>query len=415
MITHFFPTKFHQYISLPVLGPIMDSYSGWLTDQQYTLRTTKYQIRMTYHIAKYLKHKGFNLIENVNENDLDNCYLAFRKNFPREAGTVMVLKRYLVEQNLLQPPLPLELNPKESLIIKFTDYLRDTRGFVPNTLKRQSQIVGEFLEWIKFEGEYSQLARLNINDIEAFIQHLSKRMGRVALQKPIGIMRNFLRFLNFNEWIPSGLDKQMDTPRIYRQEKLPQSLPWETIKSFLNSIDRRTAIGIRDYAMFSLMVTYGLRACDVVALKLDDIKWKKKCIQFYQTKTGKYLELPLTDEVGSAIYNYLKNVRNNGKYREIFLRQKAPCGILKPTAVTEAFQSWSLKSGLGIPFKGTRCLRHSYALHFIRSGLSVKTIGDLLGHHSPESTDVYIRLSTEDLRTVPLNIPKAIKKKEVQV
>ena len=83
MITHFFPTKFHQYISLPVLGPIMDSYSGWLTDQQYTLRTTKYQIRMTYHIAKYLKHKGFNLIENVNENDLDNCYLAFRKNLNR--------------------------------------------------------------------------------------------------------------------------------------------------------------------------------------------------------------------------------------------------------------------------------------------------------------------------------------------
>ncbi|MEW5803216.1 MAG: site-specific integrase [bacterium] len=187
------------------------------------------------------------------------------------------------------------------------------------------------------------------------------------------------------------------------------------MQAFLRSIDRSTAIGKRDYTMFSLMATYGLRACDVVALKLDDIKWRSGCIRICQAKTGNPLELPLTNEVSSAIYDYLKTVPRYGKYREIFLRLKAPDGILKPTAVIEAFQSWSRKSGLDIPFKGTHCLRHSYALHLLRRGLSLKAIGDLLGHRSPESTAVYIRLATEDLREVALPMPRSPEwQKEVQ-
>jgi integrase len=230
-------------------------------------------------------------------------------------------------------------------------------------------------------------------------------MGRVALQKPISTIRNFLRFLAADGLIPPGLDNQIDTPRVYRLEQLPRALPWETVQAFLRSIDRNKAIGKRDYAMFSLIATYGLRACDVVALKLDDIKWRTGTIRICQSKTGNPLELPLTHEVSSAIYDYLRTVPRYGKYREIFLRLKAPGGILKSTAVTEAFQAWSQKSGLDIPFKGTQCLRHSYALHLFRQGLSLKTIGDLLGHRSPESTAVYIRLATEDLREVALHVP----------
>ena len=157
--------------------------------------------------------------------------------------------------------------------------------------------------------------------------------------------------------------------------------------------------------MFSLMATYGLRACDVVALTLDDIQWRAGCIRICQSKTGNPLELPLTPAVSSAIYDYLKNVPRYGTYRQVFLRIKAPGGILKGTAVTEAFQAWSRESGLKIPFQGAQCLRHSYALHLLRQGQSLKTIGDLLGHRSPESTAVYIRLATDDLREVALPVP----------
>jgi site-specific recombinase XerD len=82
-----------------------------------------------------------------------------------------------------------------------------------------------------------------------------------------------------------------------------------------------------------------------------------------------------------------------------------PAGVLKSTAIAEAFQKWSRRSGLKIASQGVHCIRHSYALHLLRSGLPLKTIGDLLGHRTLESTCVYLRLTTDDLRDVPLNLP----------
>ena len=232
-------------------------------------------------------------------------------------------------------------------------------------------------------------------------------MGRVGLQKPIAIVRNFLRFLATSGAVPVGLDGMIDRPRVYRQEQLPRSLPWPTVEAFLNSIDRDSPTGKRDYAMFSLMTTYGLRACDVVALTLDDIHWRDGQIHIRQSKTGKPLELPLIDEVGSAIQDYL-TLSRYGSYREVFLRLRAPGGALRPTAVIEAFQAWSGRSGLEIPFKGAHCIRHSFAVNLLRRGTPLKIIGDLLGHRSPESTAVYLRLATEDLREVALPLPTPV-------
>ena len=93
--------------------------------------------------------------------------------------------------------------------------------------------------------------------------------------------------------------------------------------------------------------------------------------------------------------------------REVFLRGRAPAGVLKPTAITEAFQAWARRSGLGILFQGAHCLRHSVAVHLLRQGTSLKTIGDLLGHVTAEATCMYLRLSIDDLRDVPLRVPRS--------
>jgi site-specific recombinase XerD len=284
-------------------------------------------------------------------------------------------------------------------------HLEEVRGFAPSTIRRQGQIAAEFLTWLRFAEEPDRLSTLTSADLEGFIRHVSKRMGRVGLQKPIAILRNFLRFLAADGTVPIGLDTTIERPRVYRQEQLPRSLPWSTVKALLDSINRHSPTGKRDYAMFLLMTTYGMRACDVVALKLDDIDWRKGRVCIRQSKTGNPLELPLTDKAGSAIHDYLRKIPRYGAHRHVFLRLKAPGGVLKATAVIEAFQAWSGRSGLKIPFKGVHCIRHSYALHLLRQGVPLKTIGDVLGHRSPESTAVYLRLATEDLRSVALRVP----------
>jgi integrase/recombinase XerD len=234
-------------------------------------------------------------------------------------------------------------------------------------------------------------------------------------------LRAFLRFAGSRGEAPIGLDTQIDTPRVYREEQLPRALSWEIVQALLRAIDRTTPGGLRDYAIFLLISTYGLRASEIVSLTLDDVEWRARRLRIRQRKTAGVLWLPLTDEVATALLDYLRQGRpqlavrryrrgfqtDPPKYREVFLRCHTPAGVLKSTAVTEAFQAWSRRSELEIPFQGVHCLRHSYALHLLRSGLSLKTIGDLLGHRSSESTCVYLRLATDDLREVALSFPAA--------
>ena len=194
-------------------------------------------------------------------------------------------------------------------------------------------------------------------------------------------------------------------------EQLPRSLSWDIVEAFLSSIDRTTPTGRRDYAMFFLIATYGLRSCEVVSLKLDDIDWRSKVIRIQQTKTRHLLELPLTPSAGTVLVDYLKNGRRrDSKNREIFLRMHAPIRGIKPVTVGNAFIYWSRRSGLAIPFQGAHCLRHSYAVHLLREDTPLKVIGDLLGHRSVESTSAYIRLSLEDLRDVGLTVPHSTQK-----
>jgi integrase len=164
-------------------------------------------------------------------------------------------------------------------------------------------------------------------------------------------------------------------------------------------------MGKRDYAIFLLIATYGLRASEVVAITLDDIRWRQGSLRIQQRKTSSPLELPLTNEVLSALVKHLKLTPPPAPYRRVFLRMRAPIGVLKPTAITEAFQAMVRKSGLDISFQGPHCLRHSYAVHLLKNGTPLKIIGDILGHRTAESTSMYLRLATGDLREVCLAIP----------
>jgi len=403
-----FPKVFQHYVDLPVLGPLMDEYAAWLFEHQYTRQSSRRRLQMVAHVCEYLKNRGIHCIENVSKSDLQTCYQLFRRKFPGQSGSVRVLTKFLMEQAVVHPSPAPEPGPKEILLNKFMDHLRGEHGHASSTVRGQSSYISEFLDLLKYEETHNRLASLSITDIDDFIQHMSKRMSRASLQSVTSSLRNFLRFLVVEEVIPPGLENQIDTPRIYQQEKLPRSLPWLTVYAFLQSIDRNTAVGKRDYAIFSLIAVYGLRACDVANLKLEDIKWRTKCIRICQTKTGGSLELPLTDEVGLALYNYLKGVPRYGNYRHVFLRLNAPGDILKPRAVIRAFERWAQRSGLDIPYKGPHCLRHSMAIHMCRQNIPLKTIGDILGHRTPRSTACYIRLKTEDLREVALNVPAPI-------
>lgn len=414
MLAKVFPKAARRYLSLPLFGPIVDDFDDWLLEQGYTRSSRRCSLFPTVvRMDQHLRRCGIKRIEDLTPLALQRCWKTLQRRCP-PARTVHVMERFLRVRGLLKPPIPKDPSPTSLQLAAYFEYLREVRGFAPGTVHQHLHTAREFLAYREFDKTPKALATVDASDLEGFVRKAGRGVTRGTLQHTVSKLRSFLRFLAMCGKAAPGLDTQIDTPRLYRQEQLPRALPWETVRAFLQSIPRTTPMGRRDYTMFFLITTYGLRASEVVALTLDDLHWRSARIRLPQTKTRGAIELPLTDEVATVLVDYLRHVPRPAGFRQLFLRVRAPIGTLKPSAVTEAFQGWSRRSQLKIPFRGAHCLRHSYATHLLRCGTSLKTIGDLLGHHSLESTAVYLRLATEDLREVGLSVPRPTFPREVR-
>lgn len=404
MLVDLYPRFHRRYSSLPIVGPALDGFAVWLFDEGYPRPRVRQHVRTARRLDRELRSQGTRDLNAITRGRLLACAPADSQDDADLAATVRLWERYLGSRGLLGLP-----EPPSRVAVKvaaYATFLERVRGFAPSTILQHRATVAAFLAHLRYETQPSQIVGITGGEIEEFVRATGKRISRPSLQHTIAQLRGFLRFLVSRGEIPPGLDKQIDTPRVYRLEKLPRALPWTTVQTFLRSIDRSTPLGLRDYAIFLLIATYGLRASEIVALTLDDIEWRAGRIRVPRRKTGTPLLLPLTDTVSEILVDYLRRGRAALACRELFLRARAPAGVLKPTAVTEAFQAWSRRSGLKIPFQGAHCLRHSYAVRLLRQGTPLKTIGDLLGHRNAESTCVYLRLAVEDLRGVALPLPR---------
>ena len=408
MLSQIRPRACSRYLSLPILGPVLEEFTEWSHQQGYTLHTIEIHLNRALHIDRFFQQRGVACLNALSHELFDKAWHHCTPCNPQTAGAVHQIERFLREKGTLRPALPQPETPTNSELSRLSEYLRSLRGFETNTIKSYKRYVKNFLGHIGYDANTKALTTLTSREIEDFLCTWSRRLNRYSLQHLVGYLRTFLRFQYEQGVLRSPLHTMIDTPRIYRLEQLPRSLPWETVNALLLSIDRTCAEGMRDYTMLFLMATYGLRSCEIVSLTLDDIDWRAATIRIPQRKTRNPLILPLTDAVAEILIGYLKKSRRTVAYRELFLRIRAPHGPLKHNAIGEMLRRRTRSSGLDIPFKGSHWVRHSYAVHLLRQGTSVKSIGDLLGHRNPESTCVYLRLATEDLRGVALPVPQRV-------
>lgn len=406
MLQSLLPKAHSKFRALPLLGSVADGFGDWLAESGYTPGSRKFSIRFLVHADAELRKRGVRRVADLSRSILYDSWRDLIKTFPNHAGTVRTLARYLNAVGMIETGA-IEETPAVSharmLSDEYASFLQKVRGCAASTISSHRLASRCFLEHL--ESTNIALNSMQPGDIEAYITNASTRMCRASLQHEVAAVRGLLRYLASDGRVPTGLDRLIDTPRLYRLEQLPRALPWETVTSLLQSIDKKSPMGLRDYAMFLLIATYGLRASEVVAISLDDIRWRQGSLRIHQRKTSSPLELPLTNEVSAALVKHLQRTPPAAPYRKIFLRMRAPIGLLKPTAVTEAFQALVRKSGLEIPFQGPHCLRHSFAVQLLKNGTPLKTIGDILGHRTAESTSVYLRLATGDLREVSLPVP----------
>jgi integrase len=241
--------------------------------------------------------------------------------------------------------------------------------------------------------------------IEAFLRKSARTNNRFSLQHIVATLRAYLRERHAQGILPRPLHLQIDTPRAYRGERLPRALPWVQVQAFIQSIDRSEPFGRRDFTLLYLAAAYGLRSGELVRLTLDDIDWRGRSLRVIQTKTRQTLQLLLTDEAANVLIDYLRKARPQSAQRQLFLRMRAPFIPLQPAAVNHVLEHRLRCSGLNLPPFATHVLRHSFATRLMHQGVSIKAIGDALGHRDIESTSVYLRLNVDDLRAVALPAP----------
>ena len=308
------------------------------------------------------------------------------------------------------------LSASEQLIHAYQRHLERVRGLAPRTVKHHATVTADFLRFVKYDDREHDLHNLRVAEIDAFVTAVGGRVGRVTMQSTVAILRSSSIFLATSGAARAGLDRHVESPRRYRGERLVRALPWADVLSLLRAIDRSTLKGGRDYVMLLLIATYGLRASEVAALDLDDVMWRARVIRVPRPKIGTPLAVPLTDEVATALLAYLRTQTREDRQRRLFLRVRVPRGPITAAAVSDAFDAWATRAGVRIPARGgPHCLRHSLAMHLLRQGTPLKTIGDLLGHRSVESTGIYLRLHVEDLRDVALSLPMAVSRSAGEV
>jgi integrase/recombinase XerD len=199
-----------------------------------------------------------------------------------------------------------------------------------------------------------------------------------------------------------GLADSILTPRIYRDERLPLGPTWEQVKSIIPDSRGDKLSQLRDRAILLLLAVYGLRSGEVRCLQLGDIDWKKERLRVVRSKGGRRELLPLEPRTGNAIARYLRQGRPRCESRCVFVTLKAPFRPLSAGALYDVVNHRLLPvAGTG-KGRGPHALRHACARRLVDAGLSLKQIGDQLGHRSPDSTRIYAKVNLAALRLVAM-------------
>ena len=330
----------------------------------------------------------------------------------RKALTLAEVKRKMANQRRLYPLAmrwlqfmgrlerqPAPLTPSAKKIKAFADYMEHEAELSPVTVYDRCWWVRRFLDQLRVTG--GSLHAITPHRIDMALQELLEPGGysRIGIQACTGALRAFFRFAEARGWCRKGLAASIWTPRVYSQASLPLGPSWDDVRRLLAMTEGDQPHNIRARPILMLLAIYGLRAGEVSRLRLEDFDWEHEVFRVVSSKTKRIRTYPLTRSVGDAILRYLQEVRPRSSYRQLFLSLRPPfrpvCAALWHMVGTR------LRSlHLSLPHYGPHALRHACATRLLATGLSLKQIGDQLGHTDPNSTRVYAKVDLAGLREV---------------
>lgn len=405
------------------LGPYLDGYLSQRREQGFSAATMASDLKWVTAFGEYLAATRRGSVARLAEDDLD-AFVAYYRRHPRRCGpargtphgsvslveslrgSLRALLAYLRAIDAVAPAPPAEPpTPYDAVLAEYLSFLRVHRGFAELTIAQHRRWGAAFFAQMSRRCPPVALAALGVADVEAVVVTLAERRDRRSRQIMTTTIESLLRYLRSAGHVPRTCLPFLPRMKTYALSALPSAIAWMDVERAVAGMVRTGGLGLRNYAMVVLVATYGLRAAEVIALRLDDLDWRQGMLHVRQSKTRRTLDLPLVPAVRDALVAYLRDGRAHTDDRHVFLKVHAPRGPVSRAILYDVVRTVLQTAGVAAAHFGPHALRHARATSLLRSGHSLKTIGDLLGHRVPEATLMYCKVAVEELRSVALEVP----------
>lgn len=291
--------------------------------------------------------------------------------------------------------------PIQSYIIS-----RKAEGISDSRIKAISIYMERFTNHL-YDGGLRNISELDISHIHSFIES-SANYTASTIKNSFTCLRGFLSFIHERGCVNKDFTFAVPSIRHSRESTIPSAYSKDEVEKILNCIDRCNTKGKRDYAMILLAARLGLRASDICGLTFTNLNWEQNLIEIVQEKTKRTLSLPLLNEVGDALIDYLR-FRPKIPLKYVFLRVENPPEKLNSHSLYEIVSLYIRRSGIHVPQgkkHGPHALRHSLSSIMLENRVPLPVISEILSHVSSDTTKVYLKIDTSQLRECALDVPE---------
>ncbi len=347
-------------------------------------------------------------VTDLNETRVER-YLRDRGNRQTiQAGDRAALKRWLSvlrAAGTIAPAVQSQATPHDQIFAEFGDYLQRERGLTPKSIVRHLPFIRQFLREVCPSGA-GDLGKVRQEAVIAYIERHARDWSPSCGKAMCSSLRTFLRYLHHQGLHQLSLAGCVPSIRRWKLSSLPSYLSAAQVHKVLDSCDRATAMGRRDYAILIMLARLGLRADEVATLTLNDIDWRSGEM-LLSAKGRQRARMPIPPDVGEAVVAYLRDGRPKSPCRRLFLRTLAPhVGFSSGGSITWIAKTALERAGIhGCAHHGAHVFRHSLATELLRSGATLSEIGQLLRHESHDTTRIYAKVDVDTLRTLSLPWP----------
>ena len=407
MMEQFCPNPVVQRLLAGPLSAHINAIAQQLSQQGYRSSSAKNAMRLLDDLSRWLLRHALTAAdcnEQLASEFLHDRYRRCRPHLHDRAALRRLLE-HLRQQGII--PIPIvqtDTDDSDRLVGDFQHYLIEQRCLAPTTVDYYLKTVQSFLRE-RFRTQPLNLEALGPQDITDFMIRQARRYSSGRAKLFATALRSFFRFLLQRGAIAYDLAQAVPTVPHWRLTTLPRFMKAKDVECLLQTCDRTTAKGQRDYAILLFLARLGLRAGEVAALTLDDLDWEAGEL-LIRGKSARHDRLPLPHEVGEALAIYLRHGRPPSAVRQVFIRMRAPRrGFADGQAVGTIVRRTLVHAGLKPALKGAHLLRHSLATTLLHNGASLTEIGELLRHQNIETTRIYAKVDHGALRALALPWP----------